>query len=50
MRGKIAKRLRRMARELRPSIKQVMKDGSVRWNGRVRAYKELKRGWKSGLR
>lgn len=50
MRGKTAKRLRKKAVRLSGDGKSEMykhPDGSVRWDGAVRIYRDLKAEWKN---
>lgn len=49
MRNKIAKKLRRLAtKRVRTESNQYKSpDGSVRWYGQIREYKNLKRQWEN---
>lgn len=49
MNNKIAKRLRKMSVKLTGGQSEMYKypDGSVRWGGAVRKYRELKQEWKN---
>lgn len=48
MRGKTARRLRKLASktETEGSSLYQFPDGSVRWDGFIRKYKDLKKEWK----
>ena len=48
MRGKTARRLRRLALETEKEGSSMYQfpDGSVRWDGFIRKYKDLKKEWK----
>ncbi len=48
MRNKTAKRLRKLALKLKGGDSTLFKhpDGSIRWDGPVRKYKDLKKEWK----
>lgn len=50
MNNKRAKKLRRQAvKEVgKEAVKFLLDDGSVKWNGWVRRYRDLKREWKKG--
>lgn len=48
MRGKTAKLLRKMSLKLTEGKSDLFKypDGSVRWDGTIRKYRDLKKEWK----
>ena len=50
MRNKVSKRLNKLAAKLSGSESTLRKhkDGSLRWDGKIRKYKDLKKEYKSG--
>ncbi len=51
MRGKAAKKLRRLAKPVGPSnLFREPKTGIIMWEGRKRAYRAMKKAWKAGVK
>lgn len=49
MRGKTAKRLRKLAKKSGETVstKFLCTDGSIIWKGLIRVYRDLKKEWKN---